>query len=530
MTETLHLRAEESSDGIRTVAVVDIGSSSIRMAIAQVDGLGCIHPLDSLQRSVQLGKDTWTHGRIRKETTEECVRVLLQFRRVLQEYGVTKSDQVRAIATSAVREASNKAIFLDRIYTATGIEVDAIDEMEVNRLTYLAVMPLVTEVRALRGKPVFIVEVGAGSTELLLIEDEVMTCAGTYRLGALRLHEMLESHHTSLKSTLHVLRSSIQRMLDDMYRTVPRVEDLRLLVIGGDIRFAVSQMDPDWDRSEPRKIQVKDLDEFSREILDCNIDELLQKHHMPVPDAETLGPALLAIVMMAETFGAKSLFVATQTLRDGLLIEMSGAKIWESRIEDQVVKSALDLGRKFHFDEEHALHVATLCSGLFDQLQAIHRLDSRYRVLLYLAGLLHEIGNVVSTRSHHKHSMYLIMNSELFGLSNLEKTIVSLVARYHRRAVPRATHDLYGSLDRDDRIVVNKLAAILRVADALDRARQQRISMVHCILEGECVLLATQEVENPTLEKMSLKDKGDLFEQVYGMRVELQARWKEEGA
>jgi exopolyphosphatase/guanosine-5'-triphosphate,3'-diphosphate pyrophosphatase len=523
MTEAIHLGGDAAQVGIRTVAVIDIGSSSIRMAIAQIDGVGCVHPLESLQRAVKLGKDTWTNGSIGKEATEECVRVLFQFRRVLLEYGITDDDQVRAIATSAVREASNKAIFLDRIYSATGIEVDAIDEMEVNRLTYLAVMPLLTEVPAFRKKPALIVQVGAGSTELLLIENAVMTYAGTYRLGALRLYEMLETHHTSPGSALPVLISSIQRMLDDMYRTVQPVAEPRLLVLGGNIRFALSQMDPEVDRGEPCEVSVKDLEKFSAEILDYSVDELLQKYHLPVPDAETLGPALLSVVMLAKTFGAKSLYVATQTLRDGLLIEMSEARTWEDRIEEQVIKGAMDLGLKFRFDESHAVHVALLCISLFDQLQTVHRLDPRYRTMLHVAALLHEVGNVISTRSHHKHSMYLIMNSEIFGLSSREMQIVALVARYHRRAVPRATHEVYGTLTRDRRIIVNKLAAILRVADSLDRAHQQRISSVECILEDEAVILTSQEIDNPTLERMALKDKDDLFQQVYGMRIELRS-------
>jgi exopolyphosphatase/guanosine-5'-triphosphate,3'-diphosphate pyrophosphatase len=186
----------------------------------------------------------------------------------------------------------------------------------------------------------------------------------------------------------------------------------------------------------------------------------------------------------------------------------------------------MDLGRKYRFDESHAVHVASLCASLFDQLQAVHRLDPRYRTMLYVAALLHEVGNVISTRSHHKHSMYLVMNSELFGLSSREMKIVALIARYHRRAMPRATHEVYGTLTRDHRIIVNKLAAILRVADALDRAHQQRISTVQCVLEDESVILTSQELDNPTLERMALKDKDDLFQQVYGMRIELRSHMK----
>jgi exopolyphosphatase/guanosine-5'-triphosphate,3'-diphosphate pyrophosphatase len=184
----------------------------------------------------------------------------------------------------------------------------------------------------------------------------------------------------------------------------------------------------------------------------------------------------------------------------------------------------MDLGRKFHFDEAHSTHVADLCLQIYDQTEAWHGLDARYRLLLEVAALLHEVGLVVSTRNHHKHSMYLIINSELFGLGRKDLELVALIARYHRRAAPKPTHPIYSELDRETRILVSKLAAILRVADSLDRMHDQHIRRLHCRRRDDRLVLEIADVEDLTLENMALKQKGGLFEMVYGCEVEFQLR------
>lgn len=197
---------------------------------------------------------------------------------------------------------------------------------------------------------------------------------------------------------------------------------------------------------------------------------------------------------------------------------------WTEEFKRQVVQSALDLGHKFRFDASHGTKVAELSLSLFRALQDVHQLESRYELLLHIAALLHEIGSSVSTRSHHKHSMYLIANSELFGLGGRDLLLVALVARYHRRAAPSSVHTGYGGLDRDSRIVVSKLAAILRVADALDRAHSERVQEMVCEREDETLVITVPGLEDVTLENLALREKGTLFENVFGLSVRLRPR------
>jgi exopolyphosphatase / guanosine-5'-triphosphate,3'-diphosphate pyrophosphatase len=179
----------------------------------------------------------------------------------------------------------------------------------------------------------------------------------------------------------------------------------------------------------------------------------------------------------------------------------------------------MDLGKRYDYDDVHAEHVAALCSTLFHELREEHQLSPRHEVILVVAALLHEIGLFVSNRSYHKHSMYLIRNSELFGLGRKEQLLAALVARYHRRASPQPTHEGYATLDRDERVMVSKLSAILRLAIALDESRSQRIHHVTCVREEGRLVISIPLVEDLALEQLALKQSGSLFEEVFGLPV-----------
>jgi exopolyphosphatase/guanosine-5'-triphosphate,3'-diphosphate pyrophosphatase len=507
------------STASRTAAVIDVGTTSIRMAIADIDDAGDVRLLSSLSQAVALGKDTFTRGSIEKSTIEECVRVLKSYKRVLAEYGIDRPDQVRVVATSAVRESLNKLAFLDRIYTATGLPVIPIDEAEVNRVTYLGVQPLLKLDPALAAARTVITEVGGGSTELLQVENADVLFAHTYRLGSLRIHQTLEAYHTSQIASRRLMETQIQRVIDQILQQVPTGQSQEMVVLGGDMRFAAQQLVPDWNRNQLTPIPLKDLEELTDTVLSLNEDKLVHKYHITFPDAGTLGPALLAYVMLARAFQLKQVIVSSINLRDGLLMQMATRGGWNEDFSNQVIRSALDLGRKFDFDEPHARQVSKLCKILFQGLRDEHQLDPRYELLLRVAALLHEIGLYVSTGSYHKHSMYLIQNSELFGLSRSDVQLISLTARYHRRTSPKPTHTVFTALNRDQRIAVVKMAAMLRVADALEASHAQRLHELRFSRESGRLVISIPQVEDLSLEQLALKQSGSLFEETFGMPV-----------
>jgi exopolyphosphatase/guanosine-5'-triphosphate,3'-diphosphate pyrophosphatase len=503
----------------RQVAVIDIGTSSIRMAVAEITGAGHVRQLETLAQAVNLGKDAFIRGSISKDTIEECARVLKSYRRILKEYQIENPAQVRVVATSAVREATNRLAFVDRIYIATGFQVEPLDEAEVIRITFLGIQPFLLSDERLAGSRALVTEIGGGSTELLLVKGGDVVYSHTYRLGSLRLRETLEALRAPTLKVRNIMETHIHRTVEEIAEQISREGSIELIAMGGDVRFAVRQLQPEWDGRSLARLPVKGLEEFTNKILAQSEDRLVRKFRLSYPEAETLGPALLAYVLLAKELSLASVLVTNVNLRDGLLSEMASSDAWTKEFSRQIIRSAIDLGRKFGFDEQHALHVAELSSKLFHQLKDEHQLPPRYEVVLYVAALLHEIGLFVSNRSYHKHSLYIIRNSELFGLGKKDLLLSALVARYHRRASPQPTHEGYATLERDERVAVAKMAAILRVADALDESRSQRIHEMRAEREGDRLVISIPLVEDLSLETLALKQTGSLFEETFGFPV-----------
>jgi exopolyphosphatase/guanosine-5'-triphosphate,3'-diphosphate pyrophosphatase len=468
---------------------------------------------------VNLGKDTFSDNVIRKSTMEECCRVLRTYRQIVQQYQIRIPEDVRVVATSAVREARNRLAFIDRVYIATGLEIDPMDEAEVNRVTFLGVEPYLRDEPSLAAAQTVVMEVGGGSTEMLLVHQGNVISAHTFRMGSLRLRKALEGYNAPAAKVQRLMASQIQRMVDEVRRLVSEEGRVEMIALGGDVRFAAAQLLPDWQPEQLTRLPVPALADFTSHLITLSDDRIVHRHHLSFPEAETVGAALLSYVMLARAFQLEHILITNTNLRDGLLHEIAVRQPWTHEFRHQIVRSATQLATRYHADLRHASHVARLVSRLFAQLQAEHQLDSRHEVLLHVAALLHEIGGFVSNRSLHKHSMYLIRNSEIFGLGKRSLLLVSLVARYHRRASPQPMHEGYAMLNREDRVAVAKMAALLRVAVALDESRSQRIDDFTCTVEDSRLVISIPQADDLSLEQLAIQQNGSLFEEVFGLRV-----------
>lgn len=505
------------------VAVIDIGATSVRMAIAQLLPEGRVRILENLTRAISLGKDSFIKGKLERGTIEDCVRVMKIYSEKLKEYQIGKHD-VRVVATSAVREASNRLAFLDRIYIATGFDIEPFDEAQLHRVTYLAVKPALDRQPELSHKPIVVCEIGGGSTEVLGLVDNNIEFSQTYRLGSLRLRRTLEAFHAPSVRIRDIMEREIDKTANQLREQFQTFGNREFVTMGSDMRFLGSLLAPGENFSTPVKLELDQVEFTIDQLVVLGVDALVHKYHLSLPDAESLAPALLAYLHIAQALEVNHLWVVSANLRDGLLRDMWMRQTRSTEFTQQVTQSALDLAERFHVDLAHARHVAGLCRRLFAQLAPEHQLESRYELLLVVAALLHECGLAISNRSFHKHSMYIIANCEIFGIGKHELQLISLVARYHRRASPQPLHVGYAELDREERVVVSKMAAMLRIAKALDDSRNQRIHEIKCEINGDAVTIETPEVEDLALEKIALQQQGALFEEVFGKKVMLRPR------
>ncbi len=511
----------EEQNSTRIVAVIDIGASSVRMLIAQILPDQTTEELESLSQTVSLGRDSFMRGEIRRETIEDCVQVLRIYRQKLREYSIDRPEDVRVVATSAVREADNRLAFQDRIYIATGFAIEPFDEASLHRTTYIGIKPILDQCPELQSGQTVVCEVGGGTTEILALTNSKVTFANTYRLGSLRLIKTLEAFKTPLNQSRGLVESQINKIAHQIRISLGQSENRKLVVMGGDMRLAASKIDSAFDAKLVTRFSVDALAKFTDSIIDTPPETLVSEFQMPIGDATSFAPALMANLQLAKSLDVDQFIVASVNLREGLIKELLAGNDWIGRADEQILQSAVALGQKFNFDIDHAKHVDHLVNSMFQQMTSMHQLGDRWRLFLRVAALLHEVGLAIGQRSYHKHSMYIIRNSSLFGFSSRDLELVALIARYHRRALPQLRHVAYSNLNRDQRASISKLSAILRVCKALDASRNQRVPDIQVQAKNGKLRLSVAGMTDLSLEQLELRRERVLFENIFGMRPEL---------
>ena len=294
-----------------------------------------------------------------------------------------------------------------------------------------------------------------------------------------------------------------------------------MIAIGGDVRFVAAQLTGTEPEAEVREISRDQFLAFCDEVERMDEDGLVDRFRLPAVEAETLLPSLLIYrTLLSETSGAR-MTISSASLRAGVVLDAAEPKnrVTAEDFEHQVLASAEALGHRYRFDRDHGHHVAMLATRLFEELRAEHGLGDRERLLLQVSALLHDVGIYVSLRAHHKHSQYILAASQIFGLSNEETAIVSNIARYHRRGLPQDTHVPFIALDRTDRLIVNKLGAILRLVNALDAEHAQKVRDVKLVRRGSNWMLELEGDADLTLELLAATARGDMFAETYGRQL-----------
>ena len=512
--------ARTAASPSRPVAVIDMGSSAIRLVVAEIVDDGSWRRLDRAERPVPLGRDVFVSGQLSSETVRQAVKILSGFRELLRGWQIP-DENIRVVATSAIREARNRDTFIDRVHTRTGFRVEIVEGIEENHLTYLAVQhALRAQKQKFARSSTMILEVGGGTSELMLLKQGKVVAAHSLRLGTVRIDQQV-LHTGDLGAQIQdYLRENVRVTTEILDAELP-LHKVRLFVaVGGDARIAARAAGTTKD-NRFAVIRKSDFEALLERLQKMGRDDIVRDLGITYNEAEGLVPALFIYKLFLDATSAAELVVPDVSIREGVLVAFATVADLEVERElySQVVASALSLGRKYHFDEEHAVHVARLALQLFDQLQDEHGMDQHERMILEVGAILHDIGNYIRTSGHHKHGHYIVANSEIFGLSRPDILVVSHLVRYHRKALPSAAHGSYAALRRENRIRVLKLAAILRVADALDRDHSQRITGARVERQEDSLLLHCERRGDITIVKNGMARKANLFEEVFGYPV-----------
>ncbi len=501
-------------------AVIDIGTVGIRMLIADITGPDEWVLLDKAERPIPLGRDVFSSGEISRETQTQCLQILSGFREMLDSWQVVP-QKVEAIATSALREAKNRDTFIDRVALRTQIKIRVIEGIEENILAYLAVQ------YALRHSwsnfnisNSLIMEIGGGSLAIMLLNKGKMVAAHSLNLGTARMEQQAIFTQGSLIQVKAFLQDSFQSTVS-LLNNEFRLKQIRnFIAVSGEARRTAAII------GEPKGqhqyiIERSAFSDFVAKLSTMTVDEAVKRYQITYQEAESLMPGLLIYDIILEFTSAKQLVVPTTTIREGTLIQLSRGSTGatEKELLSQVKASAIILGRKFLFEEKHALRVQRMSAKLFQALQSEHGLSGHQLMLLEVAAILHDIGKYINHSSHHKHSLYLIQNAEVFGLNKDDLNIVANVARYHRKALPLESHTSFVSLSRENRIVVNKLAALLRLAEGIDRSHARVHRNFHIERNKEELVISCHSTGNIGVNRNFTITETRMFESVFGLHL-----------
>jgi len=493
---------------------IHVGASSVSMLVAEVLPNGSHRAVDFLEQPAPLARDVFRHGSVSAETTERIVGILKGYQRVLVEYGMNGGDVTRAVATNILVEASNHDIFLNRIRIACGLSINPIDDGEMTRLIYLKTRRRLKDTPAMKRHCTLVVHIGPGNTRALLFQDGAITRYTSYRLGTHRTREATEGSHAEGAAMLRVIREHTSGNLAQMKFDYHDVKFDALVVIGYEIQQIARYLSKGSGAHS-----IKALKKTALEAAQMSDLELVTRYQADYQTAEALLPALETNLAIAEIFGLKEVHIPSSDYEQGILQDLLISSSLAGTLDTEVLRSAKILASRYQSDPRHGEHVGKICQHLFTELQDLHGMTKHDAMLLQVAAILHEVGTFVSPRAHHKHSEYIILNSEIFGLDRQDITMIAMISRYHRHSGPRLDHPNYRDLETADRIRVSKLSALLRVADALERTHDQRVHEILLRRDDRRLRLVLPGVNDAAVERLAMHSKGDLFEQVFGLEV-----------
>ena len=503
-------------------AAIDVGSNAIRLATVEADSASVVRPLETMRVPVRLGREVFMNGRLAPTALSAACEALKKFRDVMDEQ---KIDRYHAVATSAVREAENGSLLVERARRESGIEVDVIEGAEEARLVRLAVIGRLS----LRERRALMIDLGGGSTELSQVDRGNLRSSRSLPIGTVRLLEAFIGGGAVDPQGAELAREYIERQLRDALPDITAGSFDIVIGTGGNFD-TLAQLCPGVpesarDRQEARpSVDIAALRAILPKIAALTPDERRAVWGLRPDRADVIAPAAEIVLGIARAFKIERIVAPGIGLKEGVLDELveKHFDVWDYGGEAAAtIESAMRLGRRYAFDEAHGTLVARLSVDLFDQLRPLHRLGDRDRVLLHAAALLHDIGDFIRYEAHHRHSQYLLINSDIVGLSPRERAVVANVARYHRKSLPDPSHANFRDLDRDDRARVRASAAILRIADALDREHAAKVTAARAVLEKGRMRLHLTGTLQRQLEEWTVARKSELFREVFDLGVEV---------
>lgn len=497
-------------------AVIYVGAASLSMIVGARDSTGAFKSLEHLDKPLPLARDIFRTGTVTRATMEQAASIVHDYMRSLKELSV-EGKNIRVFTTNILSEAANHEIFLNRLQVTTKLPARLIDDGDMTRLVYQIALRLLQRNARLAEGHTFVSHIGPGNTRALYFKQGRLSAYSNYRLGIFRAREAVAGMDEESPRQLTHLEEQIRGVVDHLAQDYSGYRIDHHVAIGAEIQSVARQLAT--PRQGAYRVTEAELESFTSTLAELSPDELVRRLHVHYIGGEGIVPALQTNLALARRFGGDALWVPEGDFQQEVMTDLIVDRPRTATFQEEVMQAAGEIGVRYKCDRKHADHVAHFAQQLFRELQPMHQLEPRYELVLRVAAELHEVGMFISPREHHKHSLYILLNTEIFGLSTNERTLVALLARYHRRYNPEPNHPQFSDLSREERMIVFKLAALLRIADALDRSHAQRIRSIVLRPEGNRLYIYTPGVDDTTVEQIAINSKCDLFREIYGFEI-----------
>jgi exopolyphosphatase / guanosine-5'-triphosphate,3'-diphosphate pyrophosphatase len=507
-------------------AAIDIGSNSVRMEAAETQAGSPPRILASEREVIRLGESVFRSGALSESAMTLACTVLA---RMAEQYKKLDVIGVRVVATAAVRDARNQGEFIARASQAIGAPVEIISGREEARLIHLGVQTTWPHAH----KRILLVDIGGGSAEIIASENGVVREAVSRPLGAVRLKEIFLKNDPPAPRELHQMHEFIDEKLAGVPRRIGAGPWHRVIgtsatasaVVCAIARVPRSKRDV-ADRLRGSTPQVRKLFE---KLSSLDVAARRKLTGIGPRRAEIIVPGAAVMLRVLETFRAASIYYSAAGVRDGIIADLAARGVGRelAQLNRDQRREVEQMARRYGIHLEHPRQVASLAHDLFTATQPLHQLPQPYGRLLEAAAYLHDIGHYVSDSGHHRHSYYLVANSDMPGFTNRERELIANLCRYHRKSMPAPVHTSYQALSAEDKRALMLLIPLLRLADNLDLSHDQRIQSMECRLRDGQVVVQLGSPMDLDLEQWAAERVTEIFRQVYDRPlVVTSARWR----
>lgn len=505
------------AEALNVQAVIFMGADAMSMMVCERSGES-ERVLDVLTQPVHLARDVFGGGTVTRDTMDRCVQVARGYCDLLAEYRLGGAVEVRLLGSNILSDIRNMDTLVNRLQIACGLHLEVMDDGEMTRLLYLSVQAALKQDAERDKKRVLVVHVGPGNTRLLVSEKGRITFYSNYRIGAhrtgIKLGEtaLAEADDEAALIREHI-RGTVEQIGYDVETALPAPPDT-VMLFGPDFRSINSPL-------VTKRPTADKLTRLVRQIAGTPAGQRAERYGETAASVNALLPAAIISLALAKSFEHAELICPREPYAGAFLAQLMPDRRDDEVMEDEVIHFSRLLAARYRTDRGHGAHIRKLCMALFDRLQELHGLTRHDRLVLKVAAILHEIGTFISPKNHHRHGQYIILNSEIFGLSRLDVEVVGLLARYHRHGAPTMSDTSYTELDLGTRLRVQKLAALLRVAEAMEVAHSRRISEFTARFNNRRLELLVSGMHDFTMENRALRSKGALFTDIFGYDIVL---------